>query len=1066
MTTQEQDRPTLKSRMFSQALPYLKVLRQLDTLEQTMTANIHIQCYGTSRRVYIGQLTGPNGFGKVLDKANREGMSIGIALNTLDTTGERHKHNVTAISAIWLDVDAKTVEAPLSLDEILALLPTGPTMVVATGSPNSYHLYWVLAVPISLSEYPEAQVEAERMMKVLCRLVPGGDPQPTGIQGVLRLPGFKNPKDGAGWAETVVLDGPIYDFDHLSSMIPTTLLGPDAVVNVTSMTGPKMSETRPFTVVTDEIEELVGRYLEFTATPAVEGENGSTACLTTAIQCGPGFGLDPEDCLEFMELYYNERCEPEWSREELVHKVKSAYAKADGWAWRVPPALDTILHNLEDAMGIALDIVEPEPTPAPEVKAKSKKPQAAITTDIQVDAEDDVMPQFIASPPGRPKAKKVSEDTPEDQDVSQAPPRPKAKKISDPAHPVLPACARYRYLWTEEGLHVVLPTHGDNVEVLFLSQLFRVEAQLVDGQDNDHSLRLSWLSMNGVKHEMTVNRKDLMGDANNALRALNHQGLVTTTLTAAKAYLVEFLARVESPIRGRTAREVGWCDGAYVTPTFTAGEVPGGLKVFLNSNGDHQFYSSGTLQEWKENIGVYAAGNSRLTLAMTLAFTGPLLHLIGADSFGIHLFTRSSQGKTTMSIAAGSIWGGPATPTGNARYVNTWRATANGLESTLATHKDGLLVLDEILQAQPKEINDVIYMINSGTGKTRMSKAIELRPRLAWTLAVLSNGERTPEEIVKAAKIKYTAGADVRMITVPMVEKGFEVYAPFADRGALTHHLQSASGKYYGTAIRAFLTHLTSQTVGVLDLRPHIEKGRDRWAQSELDRIQSGKSGTVDPQVQRVARNFGIIRMAGKIAITAQVLPITIQDLDSALRSSFDGWLSYRGGLTSREAHSGIRSVLNFIEKHARSRFQSCGFASEYDDKQIRDIAGYIKTITGKAKNDQGLEYTKAIATDYLLTSAGFEEACGHEAPRDVIDALKSVGILKCNSKRSQRQHRIPGTKSTTLVYYLSGQAINEYLGTIFNPDGNPDESTLELAALDAREEDSHQTIPDDFDSA
>ena len=73
----------------------------------------------------------------------------------------------------------------------------------------------------------------------------------------------------------------------------------------------------------------------------------------------------------------------------------------------------------------------------------------------------------------------------------------------------------------------------------------------------------------------------------------------------------------------------------------------------------------------------------------SVAFAGPLLHMLDHESGGFHLYGDSSGGKTTHLQVAASIYGGP-------RLVRSWRSTDNALESIAAAHSDGLLVLGEI----------------------------------------------------------------------------------------------------------------------------------------------------------------------------------------------------------------------------------------------------------------------------------------------------------------------------------------------------------------------------------
>lgn len=57
--------------------------------------------------------------------------------------------------------------------------------------------------------------------------------------------------------------------------------------------------------------------------PAVSGEGGHNAAMGTATAIVRGFALDEVSALEVLSAW-NDRCEPPWSRAELVHKVREA----------------------------------------------------------------------------------------------------------------------------------------------------------------------------------------------------------------------------------------------------------------------------------------------------------------------------------------------------------------------------------------------------------------------------------------------------------------------------------------------------------------------------------------------------------------------------------------------------------------------------------------------------------------------------------------------------------------------------------------------------------------------
>ena len=133
----------------------------------------------------------------------------------------------------------------------------------------------------------------------------------------------------------------------------------------------------------------------------------------------------------------------------------------------------------------------------------------------------------------------------------------------------------------------------------------------------------------------------------------------------------------------------------------------------------------GTLDAWRKLIVTPAGDHLMLRFVIATAFAGPLLMLCGFESGPAHLYGPSSVGKTTLLKIAASVWGSGA----DGGDVRTWRTTANGLEATLASASDTLLPLDELGQAEGREIGPAVCMIAGALGKARMSRDTSLRIR-------------------------------------------------------------------------------------------------------------------------------------------------------------------------------------------------------------------------------------------------------------------------------------------------------------------------------------------------
>src|SRR5262249_48564482 len=155
------------------------------------------------------------------------------------------------------------------------------------------------------------------------------------------------------------------------------------------------------------------------------------------------------------------------------------------------------------------------------------------------------------------------------------------------------------------------------------------------------------------------------------------------------------------------------------------------------------------------------------------AFAAPLLTLLGLEGGGVHYRGPSSEGKTTAALMAASVWGEP-------ERVESWRATANGLEGVASGHNDNLLVLDELKQIDPHQAASVAYMLANGSGKRRGRPHGGTRPRLTWKVLFLSTGEISLAQHVEAVGLRVHAGQEVRLIDLPAdAGQGFGIFERF-----------------------------------------------------------------------------------------------------------------------------------------------------------------------------------------------------------------------------------------------------------------------------------------------
>jgi putative DNA primase/helicase len=378
----------------------------------------------------------------------------------------------------------------------------------------------------------------------------------------------------------------------------------------------------------------------------------------------------------------------------------------------------------------------------------------------------------------------------------------------------------------------------------------------------------------------------------------------------------------------RVARRTGWQEKKFVLPHGAINGSSGELHIW-DGDESHEdaFRAQGSLEEWQSQVAKPAQDHPLLALAVSMAFVGPCLRLADySDDFGLHIYGRSSRGKTTAVDVAASVWGNPKD------FSRTWRGTSNGFESIAAARNDTLLVLDELKQVAPQDLAQCIYMLAQGRGKQRANRSGDARRTHEWRLVYLSSGETTLADHLRSAPYqKPMPGQHVRCleISLPDEEHGvFESIASAEERAKLAQHLQHEARTFYGTAGSAFVCGLTRD---VESARKWLQVASNGFRQAILDSLPQVSSA--DGQVQRALGHFSMIYAAGAVACEFSILPFPATCIHKAVKSAFHSWIDMRGGYSSFEEERAIASIREFIELHA-SRFQSEG------DSPPRERAG------------------------------------------------------------------------------------------------------------------------------
>jgi putative DNA primase/helicase len=498
-------------------------------------------------------------------------------------------------------------------------------------------------------------------------------------------------------------------------------------------------------------------------------------------------------------------------------------------------------------------------------------------------------------------------------------------------------------------------------------------AQTRDESGASWGLLLQWRDDDARRHRWAMPRSLLAGEGGEIRAHLLDRGCYVSPTRNGRLKFMELLATVTVDGRARAVTNVGWTDGAFALPDRTIGDAPGSRIIFQGSDvSDHAYHSVGDLEQWQEGIARYGEGNSRLALAISAAFVGPLLPLLGEEGGGINLLGASSIGKSTALAASGSVWGSP-------KFVRQWRATSNGLEGVCVQHSQTLLCLDELAQLDPREARSVAYMIANGMGKARAARSGSLRSSASWIVMFLSTGEISLADLAgrdTRGSTRSAAGQEIRILDCE-ADAGaglglFEILHDVPSAEALARRIKENAGQTYGVAGPEFVERIIANSDG---LASAVKREMDAFVTMHVPANANG-------QVARAARRFALVAAAGELAVRLDILPWPEGEATAACAKVFQQWLSGRGGAGAAEDREAIAKVRGFLEMHGGSRFEAVD-ASE--DARIINRAGFWR------ENDQGREYL------FLAETWKTEVCAGMNASR-VARVLAERGLLRQDS--------------------------------------------------------------------
>lgn len=368
------------------------------------------------------------------------------------------------------------------------------------------------------------------------------------------------------------------------------------------------------------------------------------------------------------------------------------------------------------------------------------------------------------------------------------------------------------------------------------------------------------------------------------------------------------------------------------------------------------YHYSGTFEDWRALMEPHRE-RDKFRFILAASFTAPLLRILQQRIFFVYNWGGSKGGKTAALKAALSAWGDPD------RLMVNFNATQVALERMAGFYNDLPMGIDERQLAGQKQENleKIVYMIASGTGRARGSKGGGLQALNTWRTVALATGEEP------LSTDTTQTGVSTRVL---------EIYGgPFDDEKSASLMHQQAP-QHCGWAGPEFIRRI---------LQTDEQSIRDQYARmtEEIYKIANGTSGAHIAGISAVALADAMAE--GWIFhpdINADEAPGTKLPLTIA-PAAWERAIKMAEAIIREQLAAGTGDV----NEHATQFIVDWILSnrSQFGDKAIGTCLGTIGADGGKA-------YLFPSLLNQALTKAGY-------SPRKTIKYLADQGIITSTPK-------------------------------------------------------------------
>lgn len=493
-----------------------------------------------------------------------------------------------------------------------------------------------------------------------------------------------------------------------------------------------------------------------------------------------------------------------------------------------------------------------------------------------------------------------------------------------------------------DGLYWVTPkVDGQSGEVLLPGHRLCDQMEVLgEGKDQESGAIFIALRWNHRGEKVTRHIRAGMIGERDGWEVMKDNGLGVTSTPSLRAKLADWIQiEARKGAQYRATPRSGWFGDVYIMPNGDVIGDPDAPIMFTGGSSSRNAYTvKGTPESWRDNVASLGYKNPFQMLAVATALSAPLIGVIGADGFGIHLYEESTAGKTTAEDLGTSLYGLPKP------QRLSWFATALGIANEAESHNHGLLALDEIEQASSaRSVFTSAYTLFNGKGKLQGDPNGGNRELKYFETVVISTGEKSVEAFLAGAKIKVKAGQLVRLLNIPVTRP--EEFHGHKNGKKHADALKAAWIENHGAAGREWIRWLSENKDA--SRKAYIEASQ-RW--DDLIPEEYGE------QVHRVKDRFAVLESA--LILSQHITGWDAQACRDALQHVFNAWVK-EFGTGNREHEQVIEQAKSFLIANSLDRFIPVDF-DELSRISVHNLAGY----TDKGTPGEGEPMTFYVLPD------------------------------------------------------------------------------------------------------